>query len=77
MGLLTVLPEAGSAVPWSEVWLLASLGLLGSSLLDRFREEDDTTDGGSLDDEGGGGGLGGGLGDEGGGGGDLGGGLGG
>ncbi|WP_435126221.1 FlaD/FlaE family flagellar protein [Halobaculum sp. D14] len=40
MGLLTALSGAG-VIPGGQAWLLASLGLLGASLLDRFRDGDD------------------------------------
>ncbi|WP_435063393.1 FlaD/FlaE family flagellar protein [Halobaculum sp. EA56] len=42
MGLLTALSGAGVAgVPGADAGLLVSLGLLGASLLDRFRDSDD------------------------------------
>lgn len=55
MGLLTVLAGAG-AVPVDDPAVLLSAGLLGASLLDRFRGDDDDCDGGGedgLDDLGG------------------------
>ena len=67
--MIAAVSEVSGALPWGQLWVL-SLGLLGSSLLDRFREEEEADGDDSLlgDDGGGGGGLDG-LGDDGGGGG--------
>lgn len=43
MGLLTALPGAGAGFVGVELGLLASFGLVGASLLDRFRDDDKST----------------------------------
>ena len=51
MGLLTALPGAGvGGIPGADATLLVSFGLLGASLLDRFRDSDDGP--GDVDDDG-------------------------
>ncbi|WP_348613484.1 FlaD/FlaE family flagellar protein [Halobaculum rarum] len=51
MGLLTALPGAGvGGIPGADATLLVSFGLLGASLLDRFRDGDDGP--GDVDDDG-------------------------
>ncbi|MXR42883.1 flagella accessory C family protein [Halobaculum sp. WSA2] len=51
MGLLTALSGAGvGGIPGADATLLVSLGLLGASLLDRFRDGDDGP--GDVDDDG-------------------------
>ncbi|QZP36541.1 FlaD/FlaE family flagellar protein [Halobaculum magnesiiphilum] len=51
MGLLTALPGAGvGGIPGADATLLVSFGLLGASLLDRFRDGDDGP--GDVDDGG-------------------------
>lgn len=51
MGLLTVLPEAAAGFAGVELGLLASAGLLGASLLDRFRDDDESAGDESADDD--------------------------
>ncbi|WP_313692668.1 FlaD/FlaE family flagellar protein [Halorarum halobium] len=50
MGLLTALSGAGAGFAGVELGLLASFGLVGASLLDRFRDDDEPTEDAEDDD---------------------------